>query len=75
MRPLIDRLRDLLAAIPEEEKYAGLVLRELQLRLKGRQGRSCSHAELGDCLRALGYRRRRRWDAQSEGFRARWFLN
>lgn len=74
LRPLLDRVRDLLATIPDSVKAEGLVLRELQARLRGRQGRSCSHVELGDCLRTLGYQRRRGWDKKSAGFRARWHL-
>jgi hypothetical protein len=74
LRPLLDRVRDLLATIPDSVKAEGLVLRELQARLRGRQGRSCSHAELGACLRTLGYQRVRRWSDSQDGFVARWHV-
>jgi hypothetical protein len=73
-RPLIARLRDLLATIPIEVKRSGLALRELQPRLKGRQGKMCDHAELGAALRSLGFRRDRRWSHNDQGFRAVWKL-
>lgn len=73
-RPLIDRLRDLLRTIPIEVQREGLALRDLQVRLKGRGGRNCNHAELGDCLRTLGFRRERRWRQAEQGFRAVWRL-
>lgn len=71
-RPLIARLRDLLATIPTEVQRAGLPLRDLQPRLKGRKGKMCDHAELGAALRSLGFRRDRRWSQPDQGFRAVW---
>jgi hypothetical protein len=73
-RPLIARLRDLLATIPTEVQRAGLSLRDLQPRLKGRKGKMCDHAELGAALRSLGFRRDRRWSQPDQGFRAVWKL-
>lgn len=73
-RPLIARLRDLLATIPIEVQRAGLSLRDLQSRLKGRKGKMCDHAALGAALRSLGFRRDRRWNHQDQGFRAVWKL-
>lgn len=73
-RPLIARLRDLLATIPTEVQRAGLPLRDLQPRLKGRKGKMCDHAELGAALRSLGFRRDRRWSHSDQGFRAVWKL-
>lgn len=73
-RPLIARLRDLLATIPTEVQRAGLPLRDLQPRLKGRKGKMCDHAELGAALRSLGFRRDRRWSQPDQGFRAVWKL-
>jgi hypothetical protein len=73
-RPLVARLRDLLATIPIEVQRAGLPLRDLQPRLKGRKGKMCDHAELGAALRSLGFRRDRRWSQPDQGFRAVWKL-
>jgi hypothetical protein len=73
-RPLIARLRDLLATIPIEVQRAGLPLRDLQPRLKGRKGKMCDHAELGAALRSLGFRRHRLWSQPDQGFRAVWKL-
>lgn len=73
-RPLIARLRDLLATIPSQVQRAGLSLRDLQPRLKGRKGKMCDHAELGAALRSLGFRRDRRWSQPDQGFRAVWKL-
>lgn len=72
-RPLVDRLRDLLATIPPEVQRGGLALRDLQPRLAGRgRGTQCDHAELGAALRSLGFRRVRSWSPAEEGFRALW---
>lgn len=74
LRPLTERLRDLLATIPESAKANGLELRELQARLKGRQGKSCNAAELGAALRTLGWKRFRGWSDNHGGFVARWYF-
>lgn len=72
-RPLIDRVRDLIKAIPPVVIADGLVLRELQARLKGRIKCTCHAGELADCLRTLGFQRRRYWKEGRAGFHARWF--
>ena len=74
-RPLIARLRDLLATIPTDVQRAGLSLRDLQARLKGRKGKMCDHAELGAALRTLGFHRDRCWSNSDQGFRAVWRLD
>lgn len=74
-RPLIARLRDLLATIPIDVQRAGLPLRDLQTRLKGRKGKTCDHGELGSALRSLGFHRDRRWSHGDQGFRAVWKLD
>ena len=74
-RPLTDRLRDLLETVPEEARYGGIQLRWAQERLAGRTGKKkCSHTELGDAFRQLGYYRERQWRPEEEGFRALWKL-
>jgi len=72
-RPLIDRLRSLLKEIPPDIVADGLVLRELQARLKGRQKQTCHPGELADCLRSLGFERRRGWIDGRSSFAARWY--
>jgi hypothetical protein len=75
-RPLVERLRDLLKAIPIEVQRDGLHLRDLQPRLAGRtSGKMCDHAELGAALRSLGFRRDRQWGQPDKGFRAVWKLD
>jgi len=74
-RSLRDRLSDLLKTIPPEVQRAGLHLRDLQARLKGRKGKMCDHAELGAALRSLGFRRTRQWDRPDQGFLAVWKLD
>ena len=74
MRPLIDRLRSLLASIPEAEQRQGLSIEALRVKMKARgRGHSYCHiGELADALRQLGFvrSRRRRGDGS---FRARWY--
>jgi hypothetical protein len=55
-------------------QHDGVALRDLQARLKGRQGLTCSHVELGACLRQLGFHRERAWNSSQQGFRAVWKL-
>ena len=70
--PLIDRVKKLLNTIPFAEQQQGLSLSELQIRLRGRKGKKCHPGELADCLRKLGYERRRGWRQGRTGFRAVW---
>jgi hypothetical protein len=70
--PLIDRVKKLLNTIPVAEQQQGLSLSELQIRLRGRKGKKCHPGELADCLRKLGYERRRGWRQGRTGFRAVW---
>ena len=72
MRPLADRLKDLLTKIPDEVKNAGIPIATLQERLKGRFKGNANITELAKALRALGYVRHRQW-SNSEGFCARWY--
>jgi hypothetical protein len=72
MRPLSERLKDLLAKMPNEIKNAGLPIAALQERLKGRFKGNANITELAKALRALGYVRHRQW-SNSEGFCARWY--
>lgn len=72
-RPLVDRLADLLKTIPDDVQRAGIPLRTLQQRLRGRTpGCTAHHAEIAQALRQLGFYRERRWRAEDNGFRALW---
>lgn len=73
MVPLQDRLRRLLQQIPEEVQCEGLSLMALQaqLRARGRGHMRCHVGELGEALRALGFKRERRWRSGA-GFSAVW---
>ena len=71
--PLINRVRKLLTQTPREEKAKGIELLELQCRLKGRKGGRAHVGEIAECLRRLGYERRRGWREGRSGFCSRWF--
>jgi hypothetical protein len=71
--PLIQRVTKLLAAMPHAEKARGVELLELQYRLKGRKGGRAHVGEIAECLRRLGYVRRRGWREGRTGFCARWY--
>ncbi len=70
--PLLQRVAKLLAAMSDEEKTAGIELAELQYRLKGRKGGRAHVGEIAECLRKLGYERRRGWREGRTGFCSRW---
>ena len=73
MRPLKDRLADLLTTIPEEAKATGLSLSTLQVQLRGRKATKAHCGEVATALRQLGYRRVRVWkQTTAEGFNAVW---
>jgi hypothetical protein len=71
--PLLERLKTLTAAIPPEAARAGVSIEWFRVRLRGRRGRGARAGEVADCLRQLGWTRRRSWRDQEDGFRARWF--
>ncbi len=70
--PLDERLKRLLASIPEDQKVGGLSLPELQAGLRGRRRGNPHPGDLAAALRRLGYRRERRWRGDAIGFRAFW---
>lgn len=73
MRPLRDRLADLLQTIPDEVKANGVSLSTLQVQLKGRKASKAHCGEVAEALRSLGYRRIRLWkQSDAEGFPAVW---
>ena len=73
MRPLKERLSDLLMTIPEEVKTTGISLTTLQVQLRGRKASKAHCGEVATALRQLGYRRVRLWkQTATEGFPAVW---
>ncbi len=73
MRPLKDRLADLLSTIPDDVKATGVSLSTLQVQLKGRKASRAHCGEVATALRQLGYRRIRLWkQTDAEGFNAVW---
>lgn len=73
MRPLRDRLADLLSSIPDDVKANGVALSALQVQLRGRTAPKVHPGDLGTALRSLGYRRVRLWkQTDTDGFSAIW---
>ncbi len=75
LAPLDVRVARLIAAVPPEVQRDGLSLQDLQVQLRGRgRGHSgCHVGELGEAMRRLGFRRKRRWDGGPAGYRALWY--
>lgn len=73
LSPLEDRLARLLATVPIELQQTGISLTHLQKSLRGRSRSHCHPGDLGAALRALGFRRERKWRG-STGFTALWYL-
>ena len=71
--PLHVRLSKCLAEIPDEVKAEGLSLEALRKMLRGAKGRGAHCAAVADSLRAMKWRRVRRWDKSEDGFRVLWF--
>lgn len=73
MRPLRDRLADLLKTYSPEAKATGLSLSDLQVQLRGRKAAKAHCGEVATALRELGYRRVRVWKQSNHtGFNAQW---
>jgi hypothetical protein len=70
--PLEVRLKRWLATVPEANQIEGLSLEALRQQLRGRKRGGAHTGELAMALRALGFRRVRRWGANREGFAAVW---
>lgn len=70
--PLPDRLKRIIAAMPETERNTPRPLEFFAERLRGRQRLSPHRGELAAALRALGWNRRRCWRNSEGGFRAYW---
>ena len=73
MRPLKDRLADLLSSVPDDVKANGVSLSQLQVQLRGRTASKAHCGEVATALRQLGYRRVRVWkQTDTDGFNAIW---
>lgn len=70
--PLAERLKKLIASIPEEEINVPRSLEWYRTRLRGIEGRGAHAGQVGDSLRALGFQRNRAWSSTENGFRALW---
>ncbi len=73
LTPLEQRLKKLLAEMPQETLAQGLSLDSLRRLLAGKWRGNCHPGELGAALRKLGYFRRRDWSDVEGGFRAKWY--
>lgn len=74
LTPLEQRLKKLLAEMPEETLAQGLSLDSLRRLLAGKWRGNCHPGELGAALRKLQFIRRRSWSDDEGGFRAKWYL-
>lgn len=73
LTPLEQRLKKLLADMPEETLAQGLSLDSLRRLLAGKWRGNCHPGELGAALRKLGFIRQRNWSDELGGFRAKWY--
>ncbi len=71
--PLTERLKRLIASIPEEEVNVPRPLEWYRTRLRGIEGRGAHAGQVGDSLRSLGFQRKRAWSSTENGFRALWY--
>ncbi len=74
LAPLEQRLKKLLAEMPEETVAQGLSLDSLRRLLAGKWRGNCHPGELGAALRKLRFIRRRSWSDDEGGFRTKWHL-
>lgn len=73
LTPLETRLSRLLDSIPRSVQEEGISLPALQQLLRGRYRGTPPAGHVGQALRALGWRRERRWRGDADGFRAYWY--
>lgn len=71
-RPMVDRVRDAIAAMPPEDVANGIKLEQLAGMIKGRYKGHAQPKEVSEALRQLGYTRVRSWRKSEEGFRSTW---
>ena len=73
--PLTDRIKRLVASLPEPERNTPKTMEFFQTRLRGRKGKTAHVGEIADALRKLGYLRKRAWSNSNNVFRAFWYPN
>ena len=71
-RPMVERVRDAIAAMPPEDVANGIKLEQLAGMIKGKYKGHAQPKEVGAALRQLGYTRIRCWRKSEEGFRSTW---
>jgi hypothetical protein len=71
--PLTERIKRLVASLPEPERNIPKSMEYFQTRLRGRKGKAAHVGEIADALRKLGYLRKRAWSKDANGFRAYWY--
>jgi len=74
--PLTDRIKRLVASLPEPERNMPKTMEFFQARLRGRKkGKTAHVGEIAAALRKLGYVRKRAWSNPNNGFCAFWYPN
>lgn len=71
-RPMVERVRDAIAAMPPEDIANGIKLEELAGMIKGRYKGHAQPKEVAAALRALNFERIRCWRDTDLGFRSTW---
>lgn len=71
-RPMVERVRDAIAAMPPEEVANGIKLEQLAGIIKGRYKGHAQPKEVAAALRALDFERIRCWRDTDLGFRSTW---
>jgi len=71
--PLEDRLKRLIASIPESEQNKPRPLDWFRTRLRGVEGRGAHAGQLADVMRSIGWKRKRAWSERESGFNSLWY--
>lgn len=71
-RPMVERVRDAIAAMPPEDVASGIKLEQLAGTIKGRYKGHAQPKEVAAALRALDFERIRCWRDTDFGFRSTW---
>jgi len=71
-RPMVERVRDAIAAMPPEDVANGIKMEELAGMIKGRYKGHAQPKEVAAALRALNFDRIRCWRDTDLGFRSTW---
>lgn len=71
-RPMVERVRDAIAAMPPEDVANGIKLEQLAGMIKGKYKGHAQPKEVAAALRALNFERIRCWRDTDLGFRSTW---